>query len=80
MIKACGHLVVSLYEGNVRPRKITRFTDKNVYISSTVKGLQPNIVEYECSDVIGGTNPPKLVSKKKKGFYSLPEVPIFCVF
>jgi hypothetical protein len=69
MIKASGHLVVVLYERNVRPKRIIQFREENVCISATVKGLQswmwPHIVEYERSDELGGINPPKLVSKIK---------------
>jgi hypothetical protein len=61
---------VFLYEGNVYPGKIMSFNKENVYISSMVKSLKSwkwpeksDILEYEWSDVLGGINPPKFISK-----------------
>jgi hypothetical protein len=71
VIKACGQFLVFLYEGNVYPRKIISFNEEIVYISAMVKSLKswkwpekPNILEYEWSDVLGGINPPKLMSER----------------
>jgi hypothetical protein len=73
------------YEGNVYPGKTISFNEENVYISAIVKRLKsckwpkmPDILEYEWSDVAGGINPPKLVSKR--GFYSTPELSTFFEF
>jgi hypothetical protein len=81
-IEACGEFVVFLYEGNVCPGKIISFNEKNIYIFSMVKSLKswkwpqkPDILEYEWNEVLGGIDPPKLVSKR--GFYSTPDLSPF---
>jgi hypothetical protein len=82
VIKSRGHFVVLLFEGNVYPGKISRFNERNQYISAMVKSLKSqklpeksDSLEYELFDVLGGINLPKLVSKK--GIYSIRELSTF---
>jgi hypothetical protein len=85
VIKSCGQFVVFLYKGNVYLVKIINFKVEHIYISVMVESLKswkwpkkPHILQCERSDVLGGINPPKLVSER--GFDSIPELSTFFAF
>jgi hypothetical protein len=68
--------VVFLYVGKVYPGKVISVNGENVHtfrhgeiLKSWKWPEQPDILEYECNDILGSMNPSKFVPKRE--FYSI---------